>query len=660
MIVTRAEAIQILGLGPGSSPEAVQAAFERYSQALAQRAAGSATPAELAACQQRAARLAEARELLTSVPAGAASLSVTQLQDLPLANPRLTSFLATDRPALSRPTASLSAATRDTSAAGRTTGADLMPGQVLAERYEVRRPLGRGGMGVVYAAFDRVRGEEVALKLLRPHLLRDPQARDRFAGEARIASGLSHPHIVRVYDLHQTPQHTFLTMELLRGRSLREEVARRAQTDQRFSVEEVRRIGTQLCAALQEAHRQTVHRDVKPENIWLGEDGGIKLMDFGIARLLRPSQFTSTGLALGTAYYMAPEQLRGGKDVDDRADQYAVGVVLYELLTGQVPMGAVKAPHEIRRSVPAALSRAIMRALAGRPEDRHADMAAFAVALASRGRHVPRWAAAAAVAALLLVGAASYLLWRGWLAGQAGTGTGPGQVGTARQSANDHANRARVLVRAGKHDEARAACEKAPWVAWYLASASKKDSDRLLRKCDEVIRLNPKNATTYSGRGLCYLVKQDYDWALRDLDEALRLDPNLAWAYLVRGTVYQHRKDYDRALRDLDEAIGLDPNYAPAYAQRGDLYDDKQEYDRALSDLDEAIRLKPKSSWAYYLRGVVFLHKQDYDRALRDLDEAIRLDQNAWAYRARGAVYRAKGDQQRAKADDERAAQLEK
>src|SRR5262249_26760021 len=153
-----------------------------------------------------------------------------------------------------------------------------------------------------------------------------------------------HPHIVRVHDLHQDAEHTFLTMELLRGRSLREEIQRRSQAAQRFTVEEVRRIAGQLCDALQHAHAKTVHRDVKPENVWLGEDGSVKLMDFGIARRRRPSQFTSTGLALGTAYYMAPEQLKGNKDVDHRADQFAAGVTLYELLTGDVPQGVIRPP----------------------------------------------------------------------------------------------------------------------------------------------------------------------------------------------------------------------------------------------------------------------------------------------------------------------------
>ena len=209
---------------------------------------------------------------------------------------------------------------------------------------------------------------------------------------------------------------TFLTMERLRGRSLREEISRRQQTAERFKVAEVLAIGQPLWMALQHAHSETVHRDVKPENIWLGEDGTVKLMDFGIARLLRPSQFTSTGLALGTAYYMAPEQLRG-QEVDHRADQFALGVVLYELLTGEIPQGVIRPPHQRRRSVPAGMSRAVMKTLESRPEARHQDMAAFGRALASRASVSIGTRVAVAVAIAILLGSiVTFPVWRSWTA----------------------------------------------------------------------------------------------------------------------------------------------------------------------------------------------------------------------------------------------------
>jgi hypothetical protein len=442
--MTRDEAWKFLELEDGSNPEAVEAVFARRTADLARRIAGAATPTLRTLYEQQAERLREAREVLLrngrsrSTPP---TLSMTQQRDLPALTPSTTGpvrpvrsiegqplFASPREGDVRPPDNSLSLTQRhdlpvltplrsfvggdqapDPESLGTAIGINI--GQVLGDRYEIRAHLGTGGMGAVFAAFDRFREEEVALKILLPHLLADPQARERFLNEARIASSLSHAGIVRVYDVQQGDGLTFLTMERLQGRSLRDEIARRAATAQRFSVAEVRDIAEPLCDALAYAHKLTVHRDVKPENIWLGEDGTVKLMDFGIARLLRPSQFTSTGLALGTAYYMAPEQLRG-QEVDHRADQFAMGVILYELLTGEIPQGVIQSPHRVRRSVPAGLSEAVMKSLAGDPQKRHADMSALRRALSARsGAGMGRRVVAAVAISLLLGAGASYQSW---------------------------------------------------------------------------------------------------------------------------------------------------------------------------------------------------------------------------------------------------------
>jgi len=413
--MTRDEAWKFLNLEEGSGPEVVEATFARRSAELSQRVADAATPSLRAVYEQQAARLRQARELVTQDgrPGTAPSPhSLTQWGDLPARTPMATSAVHANG-SIGGPSPSGGNHRPDDaplSSIGSALG--IATGQVLADRYEIRALLGSGGMGAVFAALDRVREEDVALKVLLPHLLADPQARERFLNEARVASSLSHPGIVRVFDVHQTAGLTFLTMELLAGRSLREEILQRTESAQRFAVEEVRSIAGSLCDALGYAHKLTVHRDVKPENVWLGEDGTVKLMDFGIARLLRPSQFTSTGLALGTAYYMAPEQLRG-QEIDHRADQFALGVILYELLTGEIPQGVIQAPHQVRRSVPVVFSEAVMKALAGDPQKRHADMAALGRDLVARPRgKIGRHLAVSAVVALLLASTISYPFWR--------------------------------------------------------------------------------------------------------------------------------------------------------------------------------------------------------------------------------------------------------
>ena len=260
---------------------------------------------------------------------------------------------------------------------------ELTNEDVLADRFEIQQRLGEGGMGVVYAAFDRLREEEIAIKVMRPHLVQNSAARERFVNEARIASSLTHPSIVRVFDIQEASSHTFMTMELLKGCNLRQEIQARTRRNQQFSMSEIISIGVQLCEVLQHAHSITIHRDIKPENIWMCNDGTIKLMDFGIARMMRPCQFAETGISMGTAYYMAPEQFRADKDIDHRADQYSTGVVLYELLTGELPQGAVRAPSDFKRKVPQQISKTVMKCLSGKPEARHADMKKLQSALKS-------------------------------------------------------------------------------------------------------------------------------------------------------------------------------------------------------------------------------------------------------------------------------------
>jgi tRNA A-37 threonylcarbamoyl transferase component Bud32 len=181
----------------------------------------------------------------------------------------------------------------------------LRPEEAIGSRFTIRRPIGAGGMGEVYEAFDAVQKRECALKFMRPSLLRQPDAVERFLAEAQVSRRLSHPCIVRTDGALRWGDHHFLVMELLRGRTLRDRMRERAEEGRPFSLAEVRKVARAVGDALSYAHRFTVHRDVKPENVWIGEDGRVQLMDFGLARALTASQLTMTGTQMGTAYYMA-------------------------------------------------------------------------------------------------------------------------------------------------------------------------------------------------------------------------------------------------------------------------------------------------------------------------------------------------------------------
>jgi hypothetical protein len=289
-------------------------------------------------------------------------------------------------------------------------------GHVLANRYEIKRVLGQGGMGAVYEAFDRLKQETIAIKVLLPQYLASSHGRDRFMHEAKIACRLSHPNIVKVFDVGLDEPYHLITMELLEGETLRQQMETRKQQRQPYTVAEVLGIAQQLIAALQYAHKQIVHRDLKPENVWVCADGTLKLIDFGIARAFTKSALTRTGMVMGTAYYMAPEQFDGAKDVDWHADQYSLGVMLYELLAGRIPQGTFAATRELRKDVPIALSRALMTALAPDPGSRFASLAEFERALSSRDAaplyRRPAWLWAAAGIVALAVGAWQLKLWQ--------------------------------------------------------------------------------------------------------------------------------------------------------------------------------------------------------------------------------------------------------
>ena len=279
--------------------------------------------------------------------------------------------------------------TQDIGPQGRTsfTGTgELRVGDLLAGRYEIRQRLGAGGMGVVYRAFDKELNEPVAIKTLRPDLLGDPSLLERFKQEIRLARRISHPNVVRTHDIGETGGLYFITMEFVEATSLDEVVRRRGAVPLPVTLT----IGRQLCRALEVAHAQgIVHRDIKPANLVVDAQGFLKVMDFGIARLMEGRQapsgeaLTAKGSVIGTPEYMAPEQLLGHA-VDGRADLYAAGLVLYECVTGKrmfsgdsfatVLMKQVQEPSLDPRAVipgiPEAFSSILRRALAKDPAER--------------------------------------------------------------------------------------------------------------------------------------------------------------------------------------------------------------------------------------------------------------------------------------------------
>ena len=226
----------------------------------------------------------------------------------------------------------------------------------------IEEAIGQGGMGVVYRARHKKLDRYVALKILAPELDDDPAFAERFLREARAMARLDHPHIVAVYDFGETDGLCWLLMEYVDGVNLRAAMKSGALTPERAMA-----IVPQLCDALQSAHDTgVVHRDIKPENVLLDRAGMVKIADFGVAKLsiVEGADFalTQSAVAMGTLHYMAPEQLLGAHLVDHRADIYSLGVVFYEMLTGELPMGRFAAPSQ-KTPLDARIDDIVLRAL---------------------------------------------------------------------------------------------------------------------------------------------------------------------------------------------------------------------------------------------------------------------------------------------------------
>jgi serine/threonine-protein kinase len=266
----------------------------------------------------------------------------------------------------------------------------ILVGRLLSGRYRLMELLGQGAMAGIYRAQDVTLGREVAVKVIRPELGRDPGFVARFRAEAQAAAALNDPHVVAVYDYGEDEVGPYIVMELVRGEDLAIRLARG-----RLAPHQAATVALQVARGLAAAHRRgLVHRDVKPSNILLGSDGRVKIGDFGIARALAAAELTAPGTMVGSVHYLSPEEVRG-EPVTPAADVYALGIVLYEMLTGRRPFEGESAtavalarltvpvvpPRELVPSIPASLEAIVLTALARDPADRYPEAGAMAADL---------------------------------------------------------------------------------------------------------------------------------------------------------------------------------------------------------------------------------------------------------------------------------------
>ena len=271
-----------------------------------------------------------------------------------------------------------------------------MIGQTISH-YQILEKLGEGGMGVVYKAQDTKLDRLVALKFLPQHVSASEQDKARFVQEARAAAALNHPNICTIYGIEESDEHTFIAMEFVEGSTLRDKGSN-------VAAKQAIEIGIQLADGLAAAHEKgIVHRDLKPENIMLQKDGRVKIMDFGLAKLKGASRLTKAGSTVGTAGYMSPEQVQG-LESDHRSDIFSLGVILYELFSGQSPFKGVHETainYEIVNVDPEPMSvmkpdtnpeldRIVLECLAKEPGERYQSVAEVAKELRRHKRESSR------------------------------------------------------------------------------------------------------------------------------------------------------------------------------------------------------------------------------------------------------------------------------
>lgn len=501
----------------------------------------------------------------------------------------------------------------------------------IGGRYLVHYTL-MGGMGEVYLCLD--------LKTIRPYALKTFQQRfqtqhlhQAFAEEVAIWVALEkHPNIVRCFRMDTFDNQPFMILEWVASEEGRGNDLRGWLHHQPLGLQLALEIALDLVSGLIHAQQKRpgfVHRDLKPENILMAQGGLAKITDFGLAQIaeragletIAPPQAETetrtrpkwaatlsfvnrqTNPIVGTPPYMAPEQWRGDI-LDERTDIYALGCILYEMITGHPPFPTVattsepfqrwlhrmqvqhetKHPPHLPSELPLALDKLVQSCLAKTPAKRPANLNHLQTQLIE--------------------------IYRQQFAQQPPERPAPGIF-----TASDYNNRGLTYARLERHEAALADYRQA-------------------------IHHNPQLAQAYVNRGSLYSKLQQYQQALDNINHALDINPNFDGAYYNRGVIYYELQQSQQALSDFNRAIALNPTFALAYNNRGNLYRERQQHQQALADFDRAIQLDPELALAYNNRGIAYRELQQPLQALADYNRAIELaPQDATTYVNRGLTY---------------------
>ena len=534
-----------------------------------------------------------------------------------------------------------------------------LPEGLFAERYQIERVLGRGGMATVYAAEDVKHRRRVALKILHRDC-REALGRDRFLREIELTGNLQHPNILPMFDSGDADGMLYYVMPLVDGHSLRARMHEQGQ----MPIDEAVRIATDVAGALDYAHKRgIVHRDIKPENILLAGNHTF-VADFGIAKVKAGAgeTLTVTGLLVGTPAYMSPEQVSGEREIDARSDIYALGCVLYEMLAGEPPFigsstqaviakrmaGAAPSVRTLRHGVPAHIERAIDCALARAPADRFASGAEFAAALHGStpaikpGAKKFNWsvARAAGIVVLLGLGAAAWA----YVVRDSSSAKASPVSGASRRTGTTDSIAYSLYLKAEAQRGRRSSVAVARGIELY----------------QQAIARDSGFADAWAGlsRSLQFAINWRYPVPniardslvpvmVRASDRALEADSNSAEAWMARSTVLRMLDGstaHDR-LEAVERALLIDSANAEVWYMMSGVWQDSLENRRAIDALRRAVRINPRHASALGFIAMNYMWLRQTDSAIIWADSAKKVDPVAiWARQARALALRERGN----------------
>jgi len=539
--------------------------------------------------------------------------------------------------------------------------------QGTLSHYRIHEQIGSGGMGVVYRAHDERLDRDVALKVLPPGTVLEPDARRRFHKEALILSKLNHPNIATVHDFDTQDGTDFLVEELIDGLSLDAMLSSGP-----LSEKEVIRLGTQLAEGLAAAHEHgVIHRDLKPANVRVTPDARLKILDFGLAVMLRgevnPNAITEslseTKSLAGTLPYMAPEQLLGEK-LDARTDIWAAGSILHEMATGRRPfLGSGPAltdailhqpPPAISKLNPkisAALDEVIRKCLDKDPEKRYASARDLAVDLRRAdsapipsGLRLRRFIALAVAAAAVLAGIAIRR-----------------ELISRQSSSIEHATEVAAQGQTAPHESYLAGLK-------YLERWDKPANlESAISRFQQAVNADPGFALGFSGMGEAHWAKYrlDHDprWiveAEKDCQRAAELNSQLPAVYVTLARVHNGSGQYDLALQEIQQALKLEPLDPDALLGEAEVYANMGQAERAESIYQKATVLRPQNWAGYYELGVFYYRQRRYTEAAEAFEKVLGITpDNAMAHATLGGMAQLLGRDAEAEQHLKRSLELE-